>query len=453
MLSDPKTAIVKMSAPLIVAYLVSNLQLFIDSFWCSGLGPAAMSAISLSTPIYWIVVYVGNGIGVGVSAAVSRALGAKDKNRADGLARQSVLVMLLISLLVSAIMLVLCEPILRFIGGDADIGYRLDYVRPFVLFSYPLIMHGIFAGLMRAEGAAKKAMMLSATAAGINMVLDPLLIYVLDFGLMGSSLATVVSFSATTCVGFYLYLGGRMYVHPDFKRLRFDREQLADIFSVGIPHMFELILIPVLVIPQNSFIYDCGGSNGMIAYNYPYQFVMMAAIPSFAITAAMISVTSAAWGQNDPSKAREGYRFSLKLCLCIALVLAATIFVLADLLIDVFTHTEETRYLHEEMSHVLKIYCLIIPMMSCVCFGSSMLQSLKFAQYAMVTTLSREVLFIVFFYFASRVSMDAIYWSFVLVQLLAAVAMMAISRKSLKRRVERSTGASASAFRTSAGSR
>lgn len=105
------------------------------------------------------------------------------------------------------------------------------------------------------------------------------------------------------------------------------------------------------------------------------------------------------------------------------------------------------------MSHVLKIYCLIIPMMSCVCFGSSMLQSLKFAQYAMVTTLSREVLFIVFFYFASRVSMDAIYWSFVLVQLLAAVAMMAISRKSLKRRVERSTGASASAFRTSAGSR
>ena len=126
MLSDPKTAIVKMSAPLIVAYLVSNLQLFIDSFWCSGLGPAAMSAISLSTPIYWIVVYVGNGIGVGVSAAVSRALGAKDKNRADGLARQSVLVMLLISLLVSAIMLVLCEPILRFIGGDADIEYRLD---------------------------------------------------------------------------------------------------------------------------------------------------------------------------------------------------------------------------------------------------------------------------------------------------------------------------------------
>ena len=114
---------------------------------------------------------------------------------------------------------------------------------------------------MRSEGAAKRSMMLSVMAALINIVLDPILIYGLDLGLMGAAFATVISYIAVTAIGFYWYLGGIMYVRSSFKGFRFVREQISDILTVGAPNSFQLLIVPLLMIPRTRWCTPAEGTR------------------------------------------------------------------------------------------------------------------------------------------------------------------------------------------------
>ena len=70
MTENPRHSILSMSVPLTVALLISYIQHFVDSVWCAGLGTAAMSAVTVSGPLYWIIIDLGIGLGVGVSTSV-----------------------------------------------------------------------------------------------------------------------------------------------------------------------------------------------------------------------------------------------------------------------------------------------------------------------------------------------------------------------------------------------
>ncbi|MCQ2071484.1 MAG: hypothetical protein MJZ68_10180, partial [archaeon] len=198
MLSNPRSAILSMTAPLFVAFIIANLQLFIDSYWCTGLGSSAMAAITVSGPVYWVVTDVGAGLGVGVSTAVARALGAENKARADSLASQMIVFTVILSVLTSVIMFLAAGPLLHYMSDSPDIGLCMEYVMPNLIFSFPLILNGILIATLRAEGAAKRSMTVSLAASVINLALDPVFIYGFGWGIGGAALATCVSYTVTT---------------------------------------------------------------------------------------------------------------------------------------------------------------------------------------------------------------------------------------------------------------
>ena len=78
LLGDPRKAVLAMSVPLFFAFLVEQVQLFVDTVWCSGLGPDMLSALTIASPVYMLVAAVGSAMGVGISASAARALGAKN---------------------------------------------------------------------------------------------------------------------------------------------------------------------------------------------------------------------------------------------------------------------------------------------------------------------------------------------------------------------------------------
>lgn len=432
MLSDTKTAILTMSGPLFVAYLVTQLQLFVDSFWCSGLGPDAMSGITLSAPIYWLIIDVGIGIGVGASTAIARSLGANDEKRANSLASQSLMLSVLLSIASSALFLIFLEPLLILMGGKDVIGYSMDYSLPIVIMSFPFILSGILTGLLRAEGAAKKSMALSMVAAVLNIILCPVMIYGLGLGVMGASLATVISYSIMVVIGLYWYLQKKMYVQPVFKGFRFDWEQIKDIFTVGIPHALELAAVSLLIIPQNVLVVACGGSEGVVTYYYPYRYVMIAMMPAKALASAMIPVTSATQGQRDFQKTKHGFRYTAKVAILLGFALGLLVFIFSDPLTKLFCLSPDTAHLHGEMTLALMIYAACIPTGSCVFVCSAIMQSLRLAQRSTLVMIFRETLLIVLFYYASKISMYAIYWSLTIGLIIGAGIMIWLTISSIK---------------------
>ena len=411
LLSNPRRALLTLSLPLLFALVVENLQSFIDGMWCSGLGSEAMSAISLSNPIYGMIAAFGTGIGVGVSAAIAKFIGSGDKASADNVSVSTILLVLVISIAASAIMWFLTEPIVIICGGGDSLELCMEYTRPFLFMSFFLMMNAVWAGMLRAEGAAKKSMFLSVIASVINIVLDPIMIYTLDMGVLGASLATCFSYVAITVIAFRWYLTGRTYVTMDFRSYRFSKLPLIEALAIGVPCAIEMVIQPLISVPQNAVVYACGGEAGFVCYTYAFRFIGIALIPSIAIAKSLIPVISAGIGQNDPDKIMDSCRLTYKYTLTMELVFMIVILLFADFFVQAFMGSESMSMLHDEMALAVRIYSLTCIFHTCRIVGTSILQATRHALVATVLTMTREFMFLGTFVVAATVSMHAIYWA------------------------------------------
>ena len=432
MLGDPKAAIRSMLLPLIVSYLVVQINLFADTSWCSGLGADASSAVSTISPIYWIVSGLGTGLGIGAATAIARYLGRGEKHNADRIASQTVVLSVIIGVVSTPVLFLIVDPAVRMMGAEDIIQSCRDYIYPQILAGAVIILDGTVSGVIRAEGAAKRSMVVLLVSAAVNMVLDPIFIYVLDLGLTGAGIATAVASTASAALGLWWYARGRLYLTMSFDDMRPRMADLKEILYVGIPRGTESMLISVMSMVQRIFVIACGGTSAAMFYNIPWRFVSLTEVISQAVGSALIPVCSANLGRGDFAKAEQGYRYSYTVTMVVMIAIAAVIFVFADWIIIPFTYSESMAALRPEFVHVLRIYALLIPFMGLIDIGSSILQSLRMAQISMFSSFARNILIVVLLFFASSVSLDAIYWSLVASEVFGGALMVWLARSGLK---------------------
>lgn len=425
MLGDPKKAIKSMMVPLIVSYLVVQLNIFADMSWCSGLGSNASSAVSSIFPIYWIISGFGIGIGVGASTSIARYLGRDDKASADSVATQTMVLAILFGVVVTPILLLAMDPMITWMGIGDIRKECADYIIPMVWSSVILIVNGAIAGVVRAEGAAKKSMAILLSAAILNIILDPMLIYVLDMGLLGAGCATAISTAISTAIGLYWYRRKMMYIDISFKDFRVNIEQMKDVLFVGIPRVTESTLISIMSLIQRFLIVPVAGMMGIAFYNVPWRYVSIAMVISQAAGSALIPVCSAALGQNDNVKAEAGYRYSFRITVAVMTIMAVFVFIFADYLVLPFAFSDSMVQYREEFAHGLRIYALFFPFMGMVDIGSSILQSLRMAQMSMVMAFIRNGFLVVLMLFAH--TMDDFYWQLFATEVLGGMTMMAMA--------------------------
>ena len=432
MLGDPKAAIRSMLLPLIVSYLVVQINLFADTSWCSGLGADASSAVSTISPIYWIVSGLGTGLGIGAATAIARYLGRGEKHNADRIASQTVVLSVIIGVVSTPVLFLIVDPAVRMMGAEDIMQSCRDYIYPQILAGAVIILDGTVSGVIRAEGAAKRSMVVLLVSAAVNMVLDPIFIYVLDLGLTGAGIATAVASTASAALGLWWYARGRLYLTMSFDDMRPRMADLKEILYVGIPRGTESMLISVMSMVQRIFVIACGGTSAAMFYNIPWRFVSLTEVISQAVGSALIPVCSANLGRGDFAKAEQGYRYSYTVTMVVMIAIAAVIFVFADWIIIPFTYSESMAALRPEFVHVLRIYALLIPFMGLIDIGSSILQSLRMAQISMFSSFARNILIAVLLFFASSVSLDAIYWSLVASEVFGGALMVWLARSGLK---------------------
>ena len=432
MLGDPKAAIRSMLLPLIVSYLVVQINLFADTSWCSGLGADASSAVSTISPIYWIVSGLGTGLGIGAATTIARYLGRGEKHNADRIASQTVVLSVIIGVVSTPVLFLIVDPAVRMMGAEDIMQSCRDYIYPQILAGAVITLDGTVSGVIRAEGAAKRSMVVLLVSAAVNMVLDPIFIYVLDLGLTGAGIATAVASTASAALGLWWYARGRLYLTMSFDDMRPRMADLKEILYVGIPRGTESMLISVMSMVQRIFVIACGGTSAAMFYNIPWRFVSLTEVISQAVGSALIPVCSANLGRGDFAKAEQGYRYSYTVTMVVMIAIAAVIFVFADWIIIPFTYSESMAALRPEFVHVLRIYALLIPFMGLIDIGSSILQSLRMAQISMFSSFARNILIVVLLFFASSVSLDAIYWSLVASEVFGGALMVWLARSGLK---------------------
>ena len=176
---DPKKAINKLSVPMMASMLLIMAYNIADSVWVAGLGAEALAAIGFITPLFLIVIGLGNGIGSGANSLMARAIGAKNKALVNNAALHAIVITLIISIVAPLILVPLLPQIITLMGGGETLEYAIAYGNITFGLMIVFLFSSVASAILRAEGDVNRATIAMAITAVLNIVLDPIFIYTL----------------------------------------------------------------------------------------------------------------------------------------------------------------------------------------------------------------------------------------------------------------------------------
>jgi putative MATE family efflux protein len=407
LLGDPKKAILRLSIPMVVAMSFQTLYNLADAIWVSGRGPDSLSAVGFTFPFFFLAMALANGIGIGGGAAISRRIGAQDKLGADKVATHSVVSNLIVGLVTSAGMLMVLPEVLRFMGAGDALQLSLAYARTIFAGILFLFFNASAVSILRSEGDAKRAMYAMAVGGVLNIFLDPIFIYVLNLGVVGAALATIISMSMTTILTCYwLFIQKKTFVVFRFRGFRFERDILYDIARVGLPASVSQMSMSLMAFLLTTLIAEVGGTIGVAVYTSGWRIISIATLPMLGFASAVTAVAGAAFGASDFDKANTAYYYALKTGILVEVVLSAVVIVFARQITWIFTWSKESELLVPDLVKFLRILWVLLPTVPFGMLSSGLFQGTGKGMFALAATLIRTIVFTVPFAWFLGVRLD-----------------------------------------------
>lgn len=290
-----------------------------DTYFVGQLGTEPLAAMGFIFPVITFYGYLALGLGVGASSVVSRAIGEGNPEKAQKLATHSLLLALAIVIVIVMIGLVTIEPLFSMMGADDKVlvlikEYMTIWYIGMIFVVFPMVGNNI----IRATGDTFYPAMVMMLAAGINIVLDPLLIFGLlgfpKMGLRGAALATVIGRCTTMIVAFSLLFFREKLI--SFSKSTFHRvwDSWKKILYIGIPSSGMNIMIPLAMAVITRIISDYG-NNAVAAIAPGTRIQFFALMPIMALRAVIIPFTGQNWGARMKQRAHRAQvlsnRFSI----------------------------------------------------------------------------------------------------------------------------------------------
>ncbi len=359
----PKKALVKLSVPIMISNLVFTLYNLADGAWVAGLGADALSAVGVFFPLFMVFMSLSIGLGVGASSAISRRIGAKDKKGADNVAMHAVVLSFVVALMITLTITQL-ERLLRLLGANGNVlELTLTYSQIIVAGSIFLVFNSVAAGIMNGEGNTKRTMYANVVGTAINIILDPIFIYILGFGIAGAAYATVLSMAISSAVFIYWFIGGRTFVDVGLKNFRADRRILFDILRVGLPSSFSMLSMSIAIAFLNVMIVKTGGSDGIAVFTGVWRVISFGFIPLFGMAGAVTAIVGASFGARNVEKLRTAYLHAVKLTTLVEVFVVSAMVAAAPEIAFIFTYSEASIYYDlVDALRVLPLFLLFTPM-------------------------------------------------------------------------------------------
>lgn len=418
LLGDPKKAILKLSLPMIVAMSAQTVYNLVDAIWVSGLGANALAAIGFVFPFFFAAMALSTGLGVGGGSAISRRIGARDKDGADNVAVHTIVMMLLLAVLFTIPLFVFAEDLFVLIGAGSATAMAVSYARILFAGSIFIFITNVAGAILRAEGDVKRVMYVMTLGAGLNIILDPIFIYTLDMGIAGAAWATLVSLAISSAVMVnWLLFKKDTYVAFKFSGFRFEKAIVRDIFRVGIPASATQLSMSLTMVIMNIMVVAVGSIEGVAVYTTGWRVVSIATLPLIGIATAVVSVTGAAFGARSCDKVSIAHLYATKIGFAIELVIAVATFIFAPQIAAMFTQSESAAHIAPDLVIFLRIVSLFYVGVPFGMLSSSLFQGTGKGMNALFVTILRTLIlipiFAALFAFNFGMGLTGIWWGLV----------------------------------------
>ena len=253
-------AVAVMAIPTMISMLVVVIYNMADTFFIGQTNdPMKVAAVSLATPIFMVFMALGNLFGIGGSSAISRALGEHKPEKAKHISAFCCYGSLGVGIFMAVVSILGMELILKLIGASENtIDYARDYLF-FIALGAPFIMFGTaFGNILRGEGASRESMIGNLIGTIVNIVLDPIMILVLGWGVVGAAVATVIGNMAASLFYLGYFLRKRSSLSINIHDFKLGENIPFSVASIGIPASLNNILMSCANMVLNQMLASYG---------------------------------------------------------------------------------------------------------------------------------------------------------------------------------------------------
>ena len=384
-----------MSLPIIVSMLVQALYNIVDSVFVSQVSEQALTAVTLAFPAQNLMIGLATGTAVGVNALLGRALGAGDGKRADQVAINGIF-LAVVGFVLSAV-LALCFAG-TFFRTQTDIDYIVDngitYLRICCCASLGMFCEIMFERLLQGTGRSILSMYTQGLGAIVNIVLDPIFIFVFKMGVVGAAVATVIGQFCGCGLALYMNLRKNHDLHLRFRGFRPDWKIVGNIYAIGLPSVVMVAIGSVMTFCMNKILitYHSAKETAATAFGIYFKLNSFVFMPVFGLNNGVVPIVAYNYGAQNRRRMMETIKRSAIYASCIMVLGMAIFWAIPGTLVSIFNATETMKQVAVPALRIISLsFCTAG---ACIALGSSF-QALGKSVYSMITSIIRQLVFLV----------------------------------------------------------
>jgi len=426
----------ELAVPASIGFFFNTMFNVVDTWFAGRFSTEALAALSLTFPVFFILVAMGNGFSTGTAALVGNALGSNDRREAALTASQGLVMSMLVTFVV-VIAGYFSSPFLyRFLGAeDTYLQLCLDYINIILGGSGFVFAFYMFNGVLTSQGDTRTFRDYLIVASIVNIILDPMLMYgwlgLPALGVKGIALATVMAQG-----GGVIFLGRRawrtgLFHRSEGARWTPDKRVLGDILAQGLPAGISMMSVALGIFVITYFVSEFGQA-AVAAFGAATRIEQIVLLPALGLNVSALSLASQNSGAKRFDRVRELIHVSLRYGAFITGLGALLLFFGGEFLISFFT-TDTTVI--SVGSHYLRIAAFLEFSYVVLFINTSVLQGLKKPAFALWMGVSRQLIMPVgFFWLATRVfgfELNAIWWGMFGINWTAAIIAIWYARRQV----------------------
>ncbi len=380
--------------PAIISQIIASLYNIVDRvFIGQGVGALAIAGLAITFPFMNVIHAFGALIGVGASARMSIVLGKKDVKWAEKILGNSMIFTIILGCLFVTCGYLFMDDILQLFGATSA---TITYAREYML----IVLPGMFlttitynlTSLIRASGYPRKSMYILAGGAVMNIILDPIFIFTFDWGIAGAAWATTISMFSTALFAIAHFVNPASFIR--FKRHGFQPKGyiFRNITMIGMSPFLMNVAAAGVVAFLNMQLLRYGGDLAVGAYGIINTFANFLVLVMLGVCQGMQPIAGYNFGAGHFLRLKEVFLLTMKICVLIGAVGSLLGCLMPAVLICAFTYDPDLLNLATPATRFMMV---MFPLIGFTITNSNFFQSIDKPWIAIVTSLSRQVLFLV----------------------------------------------------------
>lgn len=416
--------LLSMSLPMMASMLVQALYNIVDSIFVARISENALTAVSLAFPLQTLMIALGGGMGVGVNALLSKALGEKDYKLVNKVANNGVFLSVVNALIFVLIGVFAVKPFYLSQTSDTEIvAYGVEYLSIVCCCSIGIYTQFIFEKLLQSTGNTFYTMITQATGAIINLILDPILIFGLfglpELGVAGAAIATVAGQIVAGILAIVINEKKNHEVNVSLKGFKPCGNTIKRIYIVGVPSIIMQSIGSIMVYGMNKILMAFS-STAAAVFGIYFKLQSFIFMPIFGLNNGMVPIIAYNYGARHRKRMTKTIKLSVAYAVTIMAIGTLVFQLIPDKLFMLFDASEHMLSMGVPALRIISLHFIIAGF--CIVAGS-VFQALGNAVYSMINSICRQlVVLLPAAYILARIGgVNYVWWSFPIAELMSLI--------------------------------